>query len=59
MKYNKGNSQTGALYGLGFIGAVVYYVSQAPDFWAGAIGILKALFWPAFLTYELLTFLGA
>lgn len=49
----------GALYGLGFIGAVIYYISGAVGFWAGVIGILKALVWPAFVVYELLKFLGA
>jgi len=48
----------GAVYGLGFIGAAVYYISQATGFWMGVIGFLKAIVWPAFLVYELLGFLG-
>ncbi len=48
----------GAVYGLGFIGAAVYYISQATGFWIGVIGFLKAIVWPAFLVYELLGFLG-
>jgi hypothetical protein len=48
-----------AVYGLGFIGAVVYYVSQATGFWMGALGILKAIVWPAFLVYEALKTLSA
>ena len=55
----KGCSSTGCVYGLGFLGAVIYYVSTAPSFWAGVLGILKALVWPAFLVYEVLKFLGA
>lgn len=47
----------GALYGLGFLGAVIYYISHAPTFWVGVLGVLKALVWPAFLVYELLKFL--
>lgn len=50
---------SGAVYGLGFIGAVVYYVSTATTFWMGVLGFLKALVWPGFLVYELLTLLGA
>ncbi|MEK6153846.1 hypothetical protein WIW50_11325 [Flavobacteriaceae bacterium 3-367] len=46
------------IYGLGFIGAVVYYVQMAVGFWAGVVGILKALIWPAFLVYEILAHLG-
>ena len=48
----------GAAYGLGFVGAAIYYVSNATGFWMGVLGILKALVWPAFLVYELLKFLG-
>jgi len=43
-----------AVYGLGFIGAAVYFISQADTFWTGALGVLKAIVWPAFLVYEAL-----
>ena len=46
------------IYGLGFIGAAVYYLGQATTFWGGVFGILKALVWPAFLAYKLFEFLG-
>ncbi|PIN89316.1 hypothetical protein COU60_04150 [Candidatus Pacearchaeota archaeon CG10_big_fil_rev_8_21_14_0_10_34_76] len=49
----------GAFYGLGFIGAAIYYISTATGFWVGVLGIIKALVWPAFLVYEILKFLGA
>ena len=49
----------GAVYGLGLIGALVYYIQTAEGFWMGALGILKALIWPAFLVYELLRSLAA
>jgi hypothetical protein len=42
----------GAVYGLGFIGAAVYYISVATSFWTGVVGFLKAIVWPAFLVYE-------
>jgi len=53
------NAQSGALYGLGLIGAAVYFISQASGFWMGVVGFLKALVWPAFLVYEALKQLGA
>jgi len=53
--YGSGN----AVYGLGIIGAAIYYISVATGFWLGALGILKALVWPAFLVYEVLKSLGA
>lgn len=46
-------------YGLGVIGAAVYFIQQAPTFWVGVIGLLKALVWPAFLVYYALSYLGA
>lgn len=48
----------GAFYGLGFIGALVYYLTTATSLLGGVIGFLKALVWPAFLVYGLLKFLG-
>jgi hypothetical protein len=47
---------TSGIYGLAFIGAVVYYVQQATSFWQGAWGVLKAMIWPALLIYKLLEF---
>jgi hypothetical protein len=46
-----------AVYGLGLIGAWVYYLSHAATFWLGALGILKGIVWPAMLVYEVLKFL--
>jgi hypothetical protein len=48
----------GAFYGLGFIGAAIYYISTAGSFWMGVLGVLKAIVWPAFLIHGLLKFLG-
>lgn len=45
------------IYGLAFIGALVYFIQHADTFWMGVLGVLKALVWPAFLIYELLKFL--
>jgi len=56
---NRCHQTTCSVYGLGFIGAAVYYISTAGGFWLGVLGFLKALVWPAFLIFELLKFLGA
>ena len=53
-----GCGPAGAVYGMGFIGAAIYYVIEATSFWSGLLGILKALVWPAFAVYGLLRFLG-
>jgi hypothetical protein len=48
----------GAIYGLGFIGAAVYFIGEATTVWMGVLGFLKALVWPAFLVYGLLKYMG-
>ncbi|HPL01572.1 MAG TPA: hypothetical protein PLE96_01315 [bacterium] len=45
------NASGGAVYGLGLIGAAVYFISNAGTFLIGVIGLLKAIVWPAFLIY--------
>ncbi|MBN2367964.1 hypothetical protein JXC34_03020 [Candidatus Woesearchaeota archaeon] len=52
------NGPAGAVYGLGFIGALIYYITTAASFWAGVLGVLKAIVWPAFVVYGLLKSLG-
>jgi hypothetical protein len=47
------NASQSAVYGLGFIGAAVYFISSATGFWMGLVGFLKAMVWPAFMVYEL------
>jgi len=46
-----------AVYGLGLVGAAVYFIQHAATFWLGVLGFLKALVWPALLIYKLLEFL--
>ena len=48
----------GAVYGLGFIGAAIYFIGQATTFWTGVLGFLKAIVWPLFLVHGLLRFIG-
>lgn len=52
----KSNHAGGAVYGLGFIGALVYFIQHTPTFWIGVLGFFKAIFWPAFLIYKFLEF---
>ena len=49
----------GAIYGLGFLGALVYYLTTATSLWTGFLGVIEALLWPAFLVYGVLKFIGA
>jgi len=54
-----GHGCSGCGYFLGFIGAVIYYISIASGFWMGVLGVLKALIWPLFLVLEVLKFVAA
>ena len=47
-----------AVYGLGLIGALVYFIQQANTLWEGVLGIIKAIVWPGLLVYKLFEFLG-
>lgn len=48
----------GAVWCLGFVGALVYYIQNASSFWEGVLGIIKAIVWPAMMVYHLFSFLG-
>ncbi len=49
---------SGAVYGLGLIGAAIYFISGATGFWMGVLGFLKAVVWPVFLVLEAFKSLG-
>lgn len=55
----KGGKATGgnAVYGLGFVGALIYFLQHATTLWMGLLGILKAIVWPALLVYKVLELL--
>lgn len=47
----------GGIYGLAFIGALIYFIQTATTFGMGVLGVLKASVWPAILIYKVLQFL--
>ncbi len=51
-----GGSDT--VYGIGLIGAWVYYIGRATTTQERIQGFFKGLVWPAFLVYELFVFLN-
>ncbi|MBI2599900.1 hypothetical protein HYW43_03205 [Candidatus Daviesbacteria bacterium] len=53
----KNNAGGGAIYGIGIIGALVYFIQHATSFVDGVVGIVYALFWPAVLVYKALELL--
>jgi hypothetical protein len=48
------DSGGGAVYGLGLIGAWVYFIGHATTFWLGVLGFLKGIVWPALVIFEVL-----
>ena len=54
--YNNGSSN--AIYGLGVVGALFYFLGGATSFGMVLLGIGKSIFWPAILMFKLLTYLG-
>ena len=54
----QGSGPAGAVYGLGFVGAAVYFIGHAGTFWIGVLGLLKAIVWPAILVYQAFVFLA-
>lgn len=58
-KIKCGTNSSNAVYGLGFIGAAIYFISTATGFWMGVLGFLKAIVWPVFLVFDLFKHLAA
>lgn len=54
-KHHGGGSN--AIYGLGVVGALFYFLQHAHTFGEGLVGIGKSFFWPAILMFKLLTYL--
>jgi hypothetical protein len=48
----------GAIYALGIFGAWVYFWQQADSFWMYLWAIVEGLFWPAFMVYDVFSFLN-
>ena len=50
--WNGGGSN--AVYGLGMIGALIYFIGTASNLGEGLFGIIKAILWPAYFVYYIL-----
>jgi hypothetical protein len=42
----------GAIYGLGILGAWVYFWQQADGFWEHVLAVLEGVIWPAMMVYD-------
>lgn len=52
------HAPVGATLFAAYIGAVVYFFNQSPDFWGFILAIIKAVVWPAFVVYHSMVALG-
>lgn len=48
----------GAVFGLGFIGALLWFWQQASGLGEHVVALLKACVWPAFLVYQAFKAMG-
>ena len=56
VKIQSGSSD--AVYGLGLIGAWIYYIGRASTPRERILGFFKGLVWPVFVVHDLLNFLN-
>ncbi|MFN2234384.1 MAG: hypothetical protein ACK2U1_09155 [Anaerolineales bacterium] len=56
VKIQSGSSD--AVYGLGLIGAWIYYIGRATTPRERILGFFKGLVWPVFMVHDLLDFLN-
>lgn len=54
----RGGTQSEALYGLGVLGAIVYFMQGVVGFWPVIVAVLKAFIWPAFVVFKILGMLS-
>ncbi|QQG51239.1 MAG: hypothetical protein HZB75_01910 [Candidatus Saccharibacteria bacterium] len=58
VKITNQHGPSGFLFFVAYIGAVIYFFQQSPDFWGFILALLKAIVWPAFVMYHGLGALG-
>lgn len=57
-KWKSAHTQGGsAVYGLGIVGALFYFLQNANGFGEIVMGILKSFVWPAFFVFKVFEFL--
>ena len=52
MSNSPGAAGGGAIYGLGILGALVYFWQQADAFWEYVFAVIQGILWPAFMVYD-------
>jgi hypothetical protein len=57
VKITHDHGPSGFIFFVAYIGAVVYFFQQSPDFWGFIMALLKAAVWPAFVLFHVLELL--
>ncbi len=57
MKNMNTHAGSSAVYGMGLIGALIYFLQHATTLSQGLLGIVKAIFWPAFFVLKIFEYL--
>jgi len=57
VKITNDHGPSGFILFVAYIGAVVYFFQQSPDFWGFIVALLKAVVWPAFVLFHVLQIL--
>lgn len=57
VKITHEHGPSGFVMFVAYIGAVIYFFQQQPDFWGFILALLKAIVWPAFVLYYVLELL--
>lgn len=52
---DKMKSSGGPIYGIGVIGAAIYFLQHATTFEAVVVGLAKAVFWPGVIVYQVMS----
>ena len=55
---HQGGGSSNPVYGLGLIGAWIYYIGRATTFQEKVQGFFKGLVWPVFLVHDAFKFLN-
>jgi hypothetical protein len=58
IKITHEHGPSGYILFVAYIGAVIYFFQQSPDFWGFILALLKAAVWPAFVLFNVLEVLG-
>jgi hypothetical protein len=53
----KNNAGQGTIYGIGMLGALVYFIQNASSVLDGFLGICLAILWPGVVVYKVLELL--